>query len=81
MGNLDLVFIINRGAGYVVKGSQYVTQNEALQQAIKQFENEARASIEMWHAAKERDPESVNPDYRPEDELEITSIECYTLHV
>jgi len=80
MGNLDKIVIFNRSFGIIVRGKQYTNDEEIVPIAIKQFKDEARASIAFWYETKELNPESVESNYRPEDELEIRSIEVYDLH-
>jgi len=80
MGNPDKVVIFNKSFGITVMGNEYKTEPEVLTIALKQFEEEARASIAYWYKAKEENPEMVEQNYRPEDELEIRSIEVYDIH-
>ncbi len=80
MGNPDKIVVFNKSFGFVVKGQEYKEEPEVVNIALKRFEEEARASIAYWYKAKETNPEMVEPNYRPEDELEIRSIEVYDIH-
>lgn len=80
MGNSDKVVIFNKSFGILVRGRDYSKEPEVVQIALKQFDAEAKASIDMFYEAKKRDPESVIADYRPEDESQISSIEIYDVH-
>jgi hypothetical protein len=80
MGNLDKIVIFNRSFGIVVKGHQYKQEPEVVEIALKQFTEEAKASIANWYEAAKTNPEMVELNYCPEDELNITSIEVYDIH-
>lgn len=80
MGNIDKVVIFNKSFGIVVLGRDYQNEPEVVEIALKRFQTEAQASVDMWYQTQKEHPEMVEPSYRPEDELEVRSIEVYDIH-
>lgn len=80
MGNLDKVVIFNKSFGILVRGRDYNQEPEVVEIALNRFTKNAQASVDEWYRVQKENPEMVVPNYRPEDELEVRSIEVYDLH-
>jgi hypothetical protein len=78
MGNADLAIIINSLA-IIIRGNQYETEGEAVSLAITKYNDNATGLKKEWCLAKEEAPETIDPDFDPEDYYSIKKIEIFKI--
>lgn len=78
MGNLDLVVIFNDNYTIKIKGTEYSTDDEALDLAINKYRETAKSEIELWYKTEKEQPEMVVKDYDIQGDWRIQSIKIYT---